>query len=122
MTNDKLTKIVKYLVNNSEQDSLSYLRLVGESLDSLSMHVENSINALELTEDELIEIALRLGNETITGIVAGQISEAKRKQFFPEAIGASTGPGTAFTSTANTAPYAKPIGMVRRKRWRKDKY
>jgi hypothetical protein len=88
-----------------------------EARQSMIDLLEKPGEMLGLSTDELVSMALKLAIKDISRLVYNKVSPALREKH-PElaeagapAVGASTGPGTSFTSTANVATYPVPLGM-----------
>lgn len=64
----------------------------------------------KLSEEILIELAQRFNDPPLTMAICGRISEQARQNYFPEMVEAGSAGGAVGTTTANTAPFAIPLG------------
>lgn len=103
----KITKVAKYIIANDRYSGQKLCHLVGLTESEFIEEFLTSIDKIGLTEDEMIELALKLENTKMNKAVSKRISPVKSKQFFGEQVA----PMASFTSTANVANYPVPIGM-----------
>jgi hypothetical protein len=79
-------------------------------------------NSLGMNSDELVKLARLWNNKALNKDIVTLLSPKAKEENpdlaedAPPAVGASTGPGTSFTSTANVARYPVPIGPRKRRK------
>lgn len=134
----KLSKFIsntRYPIDQVKKSWPDFLRMIGvkhtEAVKGIQDLLENPGEDLGLNYDELIRLALVFNSRHLKRLVYDRKIPPSVQEKHPELLededldeaggGAAPAAGTSFTSTQNTAPYAVPLGTLRRDWWKKKK-